>query len=212
MPQRLLRLLGSLFGLAVLVIAYGYQTHTLGWNSPTTATNELGVPSESTSTNIVSTDSVDSTAQTTSTVETNATVIRAVDGDTLEVRLDGEEDDVRVRLLGINTPETVDPRRPVECFGKEASSFMHQLVDGKRIRLESDPQADERDKYNRLLRNVFLADGTDVNALMVEKGYAFAYLSFPLNKQRKQQLKKLQEDAKLLRRGLWSPQTCNGVK
>lgn len=143
---------------------------------------------------------------------TNAFVIRAVDGDTLVVRLDEEPGEKRIRLLGINTPETVDPRKPVQCFGKEASKHMHELVDGKRILLVADPQADERDKYDRLLRNVFLADGTDVNAAMVRDGYAYAYLSFPLDPLRKRELKKLQEDAKLAGRGLWDPKTCNGNK
>ncbi len=143
---------------------------------------------------------------------TNAFVIRAVDGDTLLVRFDGETEESRIRLLGINTPETVDPRKPVECFGKEASKHMHELVDGKRIRLDADPQADERDKYDRLLRNVFLDDGSDVNAAMVKDGYAYAYLSFPLTASRKRELKKLEEDARIAGRGLWNPNTCNGKK
>jgi micrococcal nuclease len=141
---------------------------------------------------------------------TNAFVVRAVDGDTLLVKVDGESQEQRVRMLGINTPETVDPRKAVQCFGKDASKHMHALVDGKRIRLEADPLADERDKYGRLLRNVFLADGTDVNAMMVRDGYAYAYLSFPLNPLRRRALKKLEEDAKLAQRGLWNPNTCNG--
>jgi len=141
---------------------------------------------------------------------TNAFIVHAVDGDTLLARLDAEPGDVRIRLLGINTPETVDPRKPVECFGKEASAIMHNLVDGKRVLLVADVQADERDKYDRLLRNVHLDDGTDVNAMMVRDGYAYAYLSFPLNPLRKRELKKMQEDAKLSGRGLWNPNTCNG--
>ncbi len=145
-----------------------------------------------------------------STSSTNAQLIRVVDGDTLVVRMDGESADAKVRLLGIDTPEVVDPRKPVQCFGKEASAHMHQLVDGKRIRLDSDPKADERDKYDRLLRNLFLEDGTDVNALMVKDGYAYAYLSFPLSPARKIELKKLQLDAQNAKRGLWSTATCNG--
>ncbi len=144
------------------------------------------------------------------TTSTNALVVRAVDGDTLLVQRDGETGEERVRMLGINTPETVDPRKPVQCFGKDASKHMHELVDGKRVRLDADPQADERDKYDRLLRNVFLEDGTDVNAMMVRDGYAYAYLSFSLNPLRKRTLKKLEEDAKLAQRGLWNPNTCNG--
>jgi len=144
-------------------------------------------------------------------VTANATVVKVVDGDTIDARIDGESKDSRIRFLGINTPEVVDPREPVECFGKEASARMHALADGKRVRLDADPQADEIDKYGRLLRNVILEDGTDLNAKMVGDGYAYAYLSFPLNPKRKSQLKKLEQDAKMAGRGLWSPQACNGA-
>ena len=140
---------------------------------------------------------------------TNALAIRAVDGDTVEVKVDGEKDNVKVRLLGVNTPESVDPRRPVECFGKEASKHTASLVDGKRVRLESDPQADEVDRYGRLLRNIILEDGTDLNAELVRNGYAYAYLDFPLNKQRKVELKRLEIEAQAAQVGLWNPLTCS---
>ncbi|MBP9864543.1 thermonuclease family protein [Patescibacteria group bacterium] len=153
-----------------------------------------------------------STSTQASSTSTNAQIVRVVDGDTLDVRIDGQTTDQKIRLLGINTPEVVDPRKPVECFGKEASAYMHKLVDGKRVRLEGDPQADERDKYQRLLRNVFLADGTDVNALMVKEGHAYAYLSFPLSPSRKAELKRLQLDAQTAKVGLWSTGSCNGKK
>ncbi|MFA5935724.1 MAG: thermonuclease family protein [Patescibacteria group bacterium] len=146
--------------------------------------------------------------RTTSTIETNAIVVRVVDGDTLSAKMDGESEEQKIRLLGINTPETVDPRRPVECFGKQASARLKELVEGKRVRFEADPEADERDKYDRLLRNVFLADGTDVNALMVHDGFAYAYLSFPLNRERRAELRTLEELAKASSSGLWSPETC----
>lgn len=142
-------------------------------------------------------------------ISTNAKVLNVVDGDTIEAVLDSEPNKtVRVRLLGINTPETVDPRRPVECFGKQASDFAKQTLSDKRILLESDPEADEIDKYGRLLRNVFLPDGTDFNALMVESGYAYAYVSFPQNKARKAELRALEQSAKAANRGLWNPEIC----
>jgi micrococcal nuclease len=143
------------------------------------------------------------------TTSTNALAIRAVDGDTIEVRIDGASEDVKVRLLGVDTPESVDPRRPVECFGKEASKYTASHVDGRRVRLEADPKADEVDKYGRLLRNVILADGTDLNASLVSDGYAHAYLSFPLDARRKAELTRLQEGARLAKRGLWNPDTCS---
>ncbi len=138
---------------------------------------------------------------------TNALVLRAVDGDTLNVALDGGTE-ASVRLLGVNTPETVDPRRPVECFGKEASAFTKAMTDGKRVRLEADPQADEVDKYGRLLRNVFLEDGTDVNAVLVGEGYAYAYVGFPQDKTRKAELMRLEEEARAQKRGLWADGVC----
>ncbi|MFH1620635.1 MAG: thermonuclease family protein [Patescibacteria group bacterium] len=145
----------------------------------------------------------------TTTVQTNALVMRVVDGDTLIAKLDDENKEFTIRLLGVNTPETVDPRKPVECFGKEASDFAKKTLNGKRIRLDADTQADERDKYDRLLRNVFTDEGMDLNAELVRQGYAYAYLSFPLNPERKRELKLLEEDAKVNERGLWSPETCN---
>lgn len=147
---------------------------------------------------------------TTTTVITNALVVRAVDGDTIEVRLDGEAGNEKIRFLGINTPESVDPRRPVQCFGKEASHVIKELIEGKRIRLEEDPQSDNRDKYHRLLRNIVLEDGTDVNAMMVRSGYAYAYLSFPLNKFRKKQLSAFQAEAEFNKRGFWADNACGG--
>jgi micrococcal nuclease len=143
-----------------------------------------------------------------STVQTNASVVRVVDGDTFVAKEDGVSDDVTIRMLGINTPETVDPRKPVECFGKEASAKLKELLTGKRIKLVPDPQADERDKYHRLLRNVLLEDGTDVNAFMVREGYAYAYLTFPLNRDRREELRTLEELARSTKSGVWSPSTC----
>ena len=145
-------------------------------------------------------------------IATNALVVRVVDGDTIEVRIDGGNEIEKIRLLGINTPESVDPRCPVQCFGKEASTFAKQLMGGKRIALQEDVQADDRDKYGRLLRNILLEDGTDVNALLIKEGYAYAYVSFPLNKQRKAEMRRLEQEARTAKRGLWSPETCDGMK
>lgn len=139
---------------------------------------------------------------------TNAFVVRVVDGDTLVAKLDNAGSEVKVRLLGINTPETVDPRRPVECYGKQASDFAKNLLQNQRVKLEADPEADEIDKYGRLLRNIYLADGTDVNAEMIRQGYAYAYVSFPQNAKRKAYLRSLESQARQNERGLWDPNTC----
>jgi len=111
-------------------------------------------------------------------------------------------------LLGVNTPETVDPGRPVQCYGKEASSFAKKTLGGQRIKLEGDPEADEYDKYGRLLRNIYLADGTDFNAELVSQGYAQAYVSFPQNADRKAELRRLESEAKEAKRGVWDPAVC----
>jgi micrococcal nuclease len=140
---------------------------------------------------------------------TNALVTNVVDGDTMDVLFD-DGLEARIRFLGVNTPETVDPRKSAECFGMEASSFAKELLNGERVLLSPDPMADERDKYGRLLRNVFLADGTDVNALLVSEGYAHAYLGFPLDPERKAELKRLENDARESGRGLWDEEACAG--
>lgn len=139
---------------------------------------------------------------------TNALVTHVVDGDTFDVQIDGETQTERVRMLGIDTPETVDPRKTVQCFGKEASNHAKELLMGKRVRLEADPKADEHDKYGRILRNVYLVDGTDVNATLVLDGYAHAYLTFPLDRDRKRLLSDLQNEARDAQRGLWDPAVC----
>ena len=82
-----------------------------------------------------------------------------------------------VRLIGVDTPETVDPRKPVQFFGKEASEFTRRLAQGKVVRLEFDYQ--RTDKYQRTLAYVFLSDGTFLNAEIVTQGYGHAYVQYP---------------------------------
>ena len=152
------------------------------------------------------------TSTTAIVTSTNATIIRAVDGDTIIAVMDRGSQEVKIRLLGVNTPESVDPRRTVECFGKEASHFTTSLVLGKRVRLEEDPEADDLDKYGRSLRNVILEDGTDLNLALVREGYGYAYTKFPQNKKRKAEINRLQREAETNKRGLWNPETCAGKK
>jgi micrococcal nuclease len=100
-------------------------------------------------------------------------VVKVVDGDTITVEKNGSSE--TLRLIGINTPETVDPRKPVECFGEEASNKAKELLMGQQVRLEADPTQGERDKYDRLLRYVFLTDGTFYNKVIIQQGYAYEY-------------------------------------
>lgn len=106
-------------------------------------------------------------------------VLSVVDGDTINVDIRGKKE--AVRLLGIDTPEVVDPRKPVQCFGKAASDKMKTFVSGKSVILVDDSTQGNRDKYNRLLRYVYLPDSvrTFVNGEMVKQGYAFSYKEYP---------------------------------
>lgn len=132
-------------------------------------------------------------------------VERVVDGDTLSIRVDGASE--KLRLIGINTPETVDPRRPVECFGKEASAKAKSMLEGARVRIESDASQDTRDKYGRLLVYVFLEDGTNWNAYMIREGYAYEY-TYKLPYKYQAVFKEAERAARQERRGLWADGAC----
>jgi micrococcal nuclease len=107
----------------------------------------------------------------------------------------------KLRYIGIDTPETKHPRKPVEYFGKEASAVNTKLVSGKDILVEFDVV--KRDKYGRLLGYVFLPDGTFINAELVKQGYAKVY-TYPPNVRYAALFRQLQAEAVKQRRGLWS--------
>lgn len=132
-------------------------------------------------------------------------VVKVVDGDTLDVLIEGKVE--RLRLIGINTPETVDPRKPVECFGVEASNKAKTILSGKRVSLESDDTQGERDKYSRLLRYVFLEDGTNFNLLMIKEGYAYEY-TYSLPYKYQSEFKAAQKSAETNKKGLWASGVC----
>ncbi len=137
----------------------------------------------------------------------SASVVNVVDGDTVDVRLDGQV--VRLRLIGIDTPETVDPRKPVQCFGREASNKAKELLTGKTVSLEVDPSQGERDSFGRLLRYVWLPDRTLFNLEMISQGYAHEY-TFATPYRYQAVFREAQRLAREAGRGLWSPSTCNG--
>lgn len=122
---------------------------------------------------------------------------RVVDGDTIVVSIDGK--DQKVRLIGVDTPETVHPFKPVEHYGKEASAFTKNLVEGKPVRIEYDWQ--KKDKYKRLLAYVFLEDGTFINAEIIKQGYGFAYTKYPFKYL--EEFRGYQAEAQKYRLGLW---------
>jgi micrococcal nuclease len=136
-------------------------------------------------------------------------VSKITDGDTIHIITEGQDE--TVRLIGINTPETVDPRRTVECFGKEASTRMKEIAAGKIVRLEYDDSQALRDTYGRLLAYVYLEDGQMINRKMVAEGYAYEYTYLTPYKYQKE-FRQLQSLAQSAKRGLWAQDTCDGNK
>ncbi|HEY3189696.1 MAG TPA: thermonuclease family protein, partial [Solirubrobacteraceae bacterium] len=149
----------------------------------------------------------------------DARITKVVDGDTVDVAPGG-----RVRLIGIDTPETVDPRRPVECFGKEASAAAATLLQGRAVRLEADATQDDRDQYDRLLRYVWIDDpstpGLAINGLppgtprlanfeLVARGYAHEY-TFRTPYKYRELFRQAEVYARQYLIGLWGPDTCAG--
>jgi len=126
-----------------------------------------------------------------------ARVVRVVDGDTIEVALGGGTDDVR--YIGVDTPETVKPGEPVQCYGPEASAFNHRLVEGETVRLVFDHEL--RDVYGRLLAYVYVGDRF-VNAALIRGGYART-LEIPPNTTRADRLAGLEQRAGRDGIGLW---------
>lgn len=127
------------------------------------------------------------------------TVTKVVDGDTIDVKINGREE--KIRLIGINAPESGD------CFGKEATDKAKELLGSKSVELEADPTQDERDKYHRLLRYVFVQD-LNFEELMVREGFAKEYT---YNKPYKYQalFKSAQGEAQNNKRGLWADGACD---
>ncbi|MFN8506489.1 MAG: thermonuclease family protein [Dehalococcoidia bacterium] len=128
------------------------------------------------------------------------TVTRVVDGDTIVVNINGTED--RVRYIGVDTPETVDPGQPVQPFGPEASALNRSLVEGKRVCLEKD--LTNRDRYGRLLRYAWLADGTMVNEALLLAGLATVVTYPPDVKYVESRYLPAQRAAREAGRGIWA--------
>lgn len=127
-------------------------------------------------------------------------VAYVTDGDTFAVNMDGRTE--KVRLIGVDTPETVKPNSPQECYGKIASDFTKHTLTDQTVRLEADPINQNRDRYNRLLRYAYLENGSLFNAKLISEGYAFAYLSFPFTKS--EEFRQLQAKAREDGVGLWA--------
>ncbi len=142
-------------------------------------------------------------------------VKRVIDGDTIEVRVTARVPGpgaggtqvgrvVGVRLTGIDTPESVDPRRPVECFGKEAAKATGALLDGRTVRMVVD--VEDMDSFGRALRYVYIGNEM-ANARLVVNGYAAAF-PYPPNVRHAPLFRRLQGEARRARRGLWGIDGC----
>lgn len=126
-------------------------------------------------------------------------VTKVIDGDTIQI-----EGGQTLRYIGIDTPETVDPRKPVQCFGNEASRENSKIVEGQVVFLEKD--VSETDKYGRLLRYVYISLSTGemlmVNEYLVKEGYAVSS-SYPPDIKYQERLRVAEESAKSQGKGLW---------
>jgi len=131
-------------------------------------------------------------------------IVEVVDGDTVKVKRSLKTE--TIRIIGIDTPETKDPRYPVQCFGKEATNKAKELLDGKRVILET---KEERDKYGRLLAYIRV-DREDFGENMIGGGFAFHYRQYPHD--RMEAYDKAENFARENDRGLWRQDTCNGQK
>ena len=132
-------------------------------------------------------------------------VLEVVDGDTLAI--DTETGPLKVRVIGIDTPETVHPFEPIEPFGPEASERAKQLLEGKKVKIEYDPDPthDTWGKYGRLLAYIQLPDGRDFGLVMIEEGMAKAYPKYPFSRQEK--YLQAEQDAVNAKIGLWADQS-----
>jgi micrococcal nuclease len=121
------------------------------------------------------------------------------DGDTFTAMVGHHE--ITVRMLGIDTPETVDPRKPEQCYGKEASNKTKELLTGKMVRLKLNPDREEKDKYGRYLAFVYSGE-VFLNEFLLEEGYAREY-TFGKPYMFQKEFREVEGMAKEAKRGLW---------
>lgn len=123
-----------------------------------------------------------------------------VDGDTIAVDMNGQTE--KVRFIGVDTPETHKPNAPVQCYGPAAAAFTQRTIGRQKVRLDADPMSTNRDRYNRLLRYVYLPDGTLLNEKLIDEGYGFYYPYFPFSKSK--QFEAAGQAAQAARKGVWA--------
>ena len=133
-------------------------------------------------------------------------VIKVVDGDTVDILMNGST--TRLRLIGLDTPETVDPRKPVQCFGLAASDTAKELLTGKAVRIEMDPSQGTLDKYGRTLAYIFLPDGRLFNEFMIAEGYGHEY-TYRIPYAYQSEFKAAEKKAREEKKGLWADGICD---
>lgn len=134
----------------------------------------------------------------------DSTVMRVIDGDTVVVYLNGKEE--RVRLIGIDAPEVHTGGETADCYADASTDQLEDLIVGKQVRLESDPSQDDRDRYDRLLRYIFL-DQTHVNLQMVREGYAYEY-TYKKPYAYQQSMQSAEKQAQEEGKGVWNTIIC----
>jgi micrococcal nuclease len=139
------------------------------------------------------------------TTSTSSAVLKIVDGDTVDVSVNGVK--TKIRVIGINTPETVDPRKSVECFGKEASDKAKSILLNQTVTLKSDSTQSDKDKYGRSLRYITLPDGSDYGLSMIREGYAYEY-TYEVPYEKQSEYKNAQKEAEKNKMGLWADGIC----
>ena len=127
-------------------------------------------------------------------------VEKIIDGDTISVSIDGKTKNIR--LIGVNSPETGKGYRETECFGKEALEYAKNILQNQRVFLESDSSQGDKDRYDRLLRYVFLENETSFNMQLISDGYAYEY-TYNTPYKYQSEFKKAQKEAQQNRKGLW---------
>lgn len=135
-------------------------------------------------------------------------VVKVVDGDTAEIDINGQIK--KVRFIGMDTPEVYDPRKPVQCYGREASAKGHELLEGKMVGIEYDQVVGESDKYGRSLAYIILPSGEIYNQKMIAEGYAHEYTYQDQAYKYQSKFKQAEVSAKSLGLGFWGATTCNG--
>ena len=133
------------------------------------------------------------------------TAVKVVDGDTIHVDANGQR--LKIRMIGLDTPESVDPRKPVQCFGLEASAQAKTILGGQPVYLQTDPSQHSVDRFGRTLAYVWTESGRLFNLDMIADGFAHEF-TYDLPYRYQQDFRAAENDARTQERGLWSSNAC----